>query len=165
MWADRIVCEAEDGWGFILRDRENEIGYQSITTPRTLAALDYALKQYGTMALADLIQPAIDYAETGCLIRPHVAEFWNKPPTAGRDGNIGIVTKFPAARKIYTDAAGATPGGWGNPAQFGPGRNLSPDRPVWCGGFLPRRDRPPDRCRHAGQWRADRRGRPGKLCP
>lgn len=106
MWADRIVREAEDGWGFILRDRENEIGYQSITTPRTLAALDYALKQYGTMALADLIQPAIDYAENGCLIRPHVAEFWNKPPTAGRDGNIGIVTKFAAARKIYTDAAG-----------------------------------------------------------
>src|ERR1700677_3451098 len=58
------------------------------------------------MTLAQLIQPAIDYAENGCLIRPHVAKFWNKPPTAGRDGNIGIVTKFPAAREIYTDAAG-----------------------------------------------------------
>jgi gamma-glutamyltranspeptidase/glutathione hydrolase len=58
------------------------------------------------MALADLIQPAIDYAENGCLIRPHVHEFWHKPPSAGRDGNIGIVTKFPAARKIYTDAGG-----------------------------------------------------------
>jgi gamma-glutamyltranspeptidase / glutathione hydrolase len=107
MWADRIVREAEDGWGFILRDRENEIGYQSITTPRTLAALDHALKRYGTMTLADLIRPAVEYAEHGCLIRPHVAEFWNKPPTAGRLGNIGVVTAFPAARKIYADAAGA----------------------------------------------------------
>ena len=106
MWADRIVQEAEDGWGFILRNRENEIGYQSITTPRTLAALDHALDRYGSMKLADLIQPAIEYAEKGCLIRPHVAEFWNRPPTAGRDGNIGIITKFPAARAIYTDAAG-----------------------------------------------------------
>jgi gamma-glutamyltranspeptidase/glutathione hydrolase len=106
MWADRIVQEAEDGWGFILRDRENEIGYQSITTPRTLAALDHALRRYGSMTLADLIQPAIDTAEQGCLVRPHVAEFWHRPPIAGRDGNIGVITKFPATRKIYTDATG-----------------------------------------------------------
>jgi gamma-glutamyltranspeptidase/glutathione hydrolase len=106
MWEDRIIREAEDGWGFILRDRANEIGYQSITTPRTLGALDHALARYGTMTLAQLIQPAIDYAENGCLIRPHVHEFWHKPPTAGRGANIGIVTKFPAARKIYTDPDG-----------------------------------------------------------
>jgi gamma-glutamyltranspeptidase / glutathione hydrolase len=106
MWSDRIVREAEDGWGFILRNRENEIGYQSITTPRTLAALDHALRRYGSMTLADVIQPAIEYAEQGCLVRPHVAEFWHRPPMAGRDGNIGVITKFPAARKIYTDAAG-----------------------------------------------------------
>src|SRR4051812_11412197 len=65
MWEDRIIREAEDGWGFILRNRENEIGYQSITTPRTLAALDHALTRYGTMSLAQLIQPAIEYAENG----------------------------------------------------------------------------------------------------
>src|SRR5690349_6160708 len=31
MWANRIEREAEDGWGFILQGRVNEIGYQSIT--------------------------------------------------------------------------------------------------------------------------------------
>jgi gamma-glutamyltranspeptidase / glutathione hydrolase len=107
MWADRIVGEADDGWGFFLRDRENEIGYQSITTPRTLAALDYALRRYGTMTLSDVIQPAIEYAEKGFLVRPHLAEYWHRPPAAGRAANIGIITKFPAVRKIYTDAAGA----------------------------------------------------------
>src|SRR3978361_1333569 len=61
MWQDRIVAEAEDGWGFILRGRENEIGYQSITTPRTLAALDHALRRYGTISLAHAMQPAIAY--------------------------------------------------------------------------------------------------------
>ncbi|MFL5280566.1 MAG: gamma-glutamyltransferase family protein, partial [Rhodopila sp.] len=101
MWANRIEREAEDGWGFILHGRVNEIGYQSITTPRTLAALDHALRRWGTISLAQALQPAIAYAEQGCLIRPHVAEFWHRPPTAGRDGNIGIVTKFPAARRIY----------------------------------------------------------------
>jgi gamma-glutamyltranspeptidase/glutathione hydrolase len=107
MWADRIVREADDGWGFILRDRENEIGYQSITTPRTLAALDHALRNYGTMTLSDVIQPAIEYAEKGFLVRPHLAEYWRRPPTAGRAANIGIITKFPAVRKIYTDADGS----------------------------------------------------------
>jgi gamma-glutamyltranspeptidase/glutathione hydrolase len=84
MWADRIVREADDGWGFILRDRENEIGYQSITTPRTLAALDHALRRYGTMTLSDVIQPAIEYAEIGFLVRP-------------TSPNTGIVHPSPAA--------------------------------------------------------------------
>jgi gamma-glutamyltranspeptidase/glutathione hydrolase len=106
MWEDHIVREAEDDWGFILRNRQNEIGYQSITTPRTLAALDHALRRYGSMPLAEVIQPAIEYADQGCLIRPHVAEFWHRPPMAGRDGNIGVITKFPATRKIYTDGTG-----------------------------------------------------------
>jgi len=30
MWADRIEGEARDGFGFFLRDRVNEVGYQSI---------------------------------------------------------------------------------------------------------------------------------------
>ncbi|HVZ09582.1 gamma-glutamyltransferase [Rhodopila sp.] len=106
MWADRIEREAEDGWGFILRGRENEFGYQAITTPRTLAALDHALRRWGTMSLAEAMRPAIGYAEQGCLVRPHVAEFWHRPPIAGRDGNIGIVTKLEAARKIYCGADG-----------------------------------------------------------
>src|SRR6185312_5190253 len=101
MWADRIIREADDGWGFILEGRVNEIGYQSITTPMTLRALDSALTRFGTKALAELLQPAIGYAEQGFLVRPHVAEFWHRPPAAGRPANIDIVTKFPATRKIY----------------------------------------------------------------
>lgn len=108
MWQDRIIQEAEDGWGFILRDRVNEIGYQSITTPRTLAALDAALQRWGSMTLRDLLPPAIAYAEHGFLVRPHVAEFWNKPPSAGRPANIDIITKFPATRQIYVKPDGAT---------------------------------------------------------
>ena len=35
------------------------------------------------------------------MIRPHMSEFWNLPPTAGRDANISMVNKIPATRKIY----------------------------------------------------------------
>lgn len=110
MWANRIEREATDGWGFILEGRVNEIGYKAITSPMTLRAFDTALRDWGTRSLGDLLGPAIDYAERGCLVRPHVVEFWNRPPISGRDGNIGIVTKFPATRKIYSRPDGAVLG-------------------------------------------------------
>ncbi|HVC63155.1 MAG TPA: gamma-glutamyltransferase family protein [Acetobacteraceae bacterium] len=106
MWQDLIVREADDGWGFILQGRVNEIGYQSIATPMTLRAFDAALSRFGTRGLGDLLQPAIAYCEEGFLVRPHVSEFWHHPPRAGRAGNIGIVTRFPATRKIYTKPDG-----------------------------------------------------------
>ncbi len=45
MWEDLIVKEAEVGFGFILKDFVNDIGYGAITTPMTLRALDEALKR------------------------------------------------------------------------------------------------------------------------
>ena len=36
MWADLIEHEAEDGFGFILKGRVNEMGYGSITSPMSL---------------------------------------------------------------------------------------------------------------------------------
>jgi gamma-glutamyltranspeptidase/glutathione hydrolase len=106
MWEHLIEREAEDGWGFILKGRVNEAGYGAITSPRTLAAFDAALERFGTMKLADLIAPAIEYCERGVLVRPHMSEFWNLPPNAGRDANIDIVTKLPATRKIYCNTEG-----------------------------------------------------------
>ncbi len=108
MWENRIIREADDGWGFILEGRVNEFGYQAITTPRTLAAFDTALARFGTRSLADLLPAAIDYARNGCLVRPHVAQWWNQPATNGRPANIDVVAKLPAARKIYTRPDGTT---------------------------------------------------------
>lgn len=101
MWQNLIIREADDGWGFILEGRVNEIGYQAITTPMTLRAFDHALRRFGTRSLAELIQPAIAWCEDGFLVRPHVSEFWHEPARAGRDANVGVVTRFPATRKIY----------------------------------------------------------------
>ena len=102
MWADLIEREAEDGWGFILKGRVNELGYGAISTPRTLAALDEALNRWGTRPLAELLQPAIAYCEDGFAVRPHVWQFWHEPAAAGRDPNIGLVTKNRHAAQIYT---------------------------------------------------------------
>jgi gamma-glutamyltranspeptidase/glutathione hydrolase len=101
MWQDIILGEADDGFGFILEGSVNEIGYQSITTPMTLRALDTALARFGTRSLAELIQPAIAYCEDGFQVRPHVNAFWNEVPAAGRIAHREFLTRNPGARKIY----------------------------------------------------------------
>ncbi len=101
MWADIVLGEAEDGFGFLLKGAVNEIGYQSIMTPQTIRALDTALSRHGTRRLADLLAPAIAYAEDGFAVRPHVSNFWNEVPGAGRVPHIEFVTRFPATRAIY----------------------------------------------------------------
>ncbi len=106
MWEDLLEGESEDGFGFILKGRVNEIGYGAITTPMTLRGLNEALTRYGTMSLKDLIQPAIAYCEEGFMVRPHVAAYWNQVPTEGRAPHSDFLTKLPATRKIYAKSDG-----------------------------------------------------------
>jgi gamma-glutamyltranspeptidase/glutathione hydrolase len=107
MWQDIILGEADDGFGFILEGAVNELGYQSITTPMTLRALETALARFGTRSLADLIQPAIAYAEEGFQVRPHVNAFWNEVPSAGRIAHREYLARNPGARQIYCKPDGS----------------------------------------------------------
>ena len=109
MWADIILGESDDGFGFLLEGAVNELGYQSITTPMTLKALASALDQFGTRALADLIQPAIHYCEQGFAVRPHVSGFWNEVPGGGRVPHSEYLTRNPGARAVYVKPDGTIP--------------------------------------------------------
>lgn len=106
MWEHLLVGEAEDGFGFILDGRVNEIGYGAITTPMTLKGLDEALRRFGTRKLGELLAPAIHYAENGFMVRPHVAAYWNQVPTEGRAPHSEFLTQYPATRKIYAKSNG-----------------------------------------------------------
>lgn len=107
MWADKIVAESEDGFGFILEGRVNEIGYQSITSPMSLGAYAKALDTYGTRSLADLMAPAIAYCEDGFQVRPHVSAFWNEVPNTGRLPHREFCTRIPATAQIYQKPDGS----------------------------------------------------------
>ncbi len=106
MWQHLIRGECEDGFGFLLEGAVNEIGYQSITTPMTLAALAEALARFGTRPLDTLLAPAIAYAREGFAVRPHMAAYWTEVPGAGRVPHGEFVTRLPATAKIYTRADG-----------------------------------------------------------
>jgi gamma-glutamyltranspeptidase/glutathione hydrolase len=51
-----------------LTDQDRRRGYKATTVPSTPAVLDYAIRNYGTRKLSQVIEPAIHYAIDGCSI-------------------------------------------------------------------------------------------------
>ena len=102
MWADCILGETRDGFGFILRDFVNECGYQAITTPGILRVFAEAAEAHGTWDWRDLVAPAIAEAKRGVTIRPHLFALWNRDER--RFGRMNYGEKLgvtPAGRAIY----------------------------------------------------------------
>ena len=108
MWADQIEAQSRDGFGFILKNRANEHGYASIMTPGSLKAYYEAIQEYGTMDWEDIVQPAIEHAEHGFVVRPHIDEFWSASHTMGRMAMVDKLRHHKTARDIYFDANGKT---------------------------------------------------------
>lgn len=107
MWTAKLVGESDDGFGFFLSDRANELGYGAIATPVTLRGLAMALERHGTMQLADLIQPAIRHARDGVMVRPHMAAYWGQVPTESRAPHQDFLSAIPATRRIYAKPDGS----------------------------------------------------------
>jgi gamma-glutamyltranspeptidase / glutathione hydrolase len=101
MWTERIEGEARDGFGFFLRDRVNEVGYQSIMVPGSLKGYYEAIEEHGTMDWRDVMQPAIEHARAGFIVRPHVYEFWTKPHDFGRVSTREKLAFTAPGRRIY----------------------------------------------------------------
>lgn len=51
-------------------------GIETVTVPGALAGWDALLKKYGTISLAQAVQPAIEYAENGFPVTPVIAGDW-----------------------------------------------------------------------------------------
>ena len=56
---DLIISETRDGFGFVLKDNVNDLGYKSVTTPGSLKAYHEAVIDFGTWDWSDIIKPAI----------------------------------------------------------------------------------------------------------
>ncbi|MBI3706397.1 MAG: gamma-glutamyltransferase family protein [Proteobacteria bacterium] len=105
MWADLMISESEDGFGFILKGNANCF-YGSIATPMTLRALGTALKRFGTMQIGALLGLAVPHCENGFVVRPHVSAYWNMLPTESKPPHSALLTNVPATRKIYVKPDG-----------------------------------------------------------
>ena len=69
-------------------------GTTSAGVPGSVAGLIYALENYGTMSLAEVIQPAIDLARNGWRLEKRDSIYF--------DGNIALFEKYPSSKKIFT---------------------------------------------------------------
>src|SRR5579871_6940506 len=54
--------------------RENQLGPKAVATPGSLLAWTQALRQYGTMSLNDVMQPAIRHATRGFTVTPYLSD-------------------------------------------------------------------------------------------
>ncbi|MEC9152877.1 MAG: gamma-glutamyltransferase [Pseudomonadota bacterium] len=106
MWEDQIAGESRDGFGFFLKERQNEVGYQSIMIPGSLKAYYEAVQEHGTMDWKKICAPAIEYAENGFVIRPHVYQFWTKKDDNGRLPTVEKMRCTKAGRSIYFEENG-----------------------------------------------------------
>ena len=101
MWADRIEAESRDGYGFVLRGQVNDIGYQSICLPASLAAYHTAQREHGKLPWKEVVAPAIGWAEKGWVVRPHVYKFWSDDTSPSLAGNSLRLKATPAAKALY----------------------------------------------------------------
>lgn len=106
MWADRIEGEARDGYGFVLKGGVNDVGYQAICLPASLAAYHAAHSEHGRLPWAEVVAPAIAWAEQGWSVRPHVYKFWSDESSPSLAPNPARLTATPAARALYCRADG-----------------------------------------------------------
>jgi len=84
MWADRLISETRDGFGFVLKDHVNDLGYQAVTTPGSLKAYAEAVAEFGSWEWRDVCTPAIEQARRGFVIRPTVHSWWTSGAILGR---------------------------------------------------------------------------------
>ena len=101
MWLDRLEGETRDGFGFLVRDNVNDLGYQSITTPGSLMAYSDAAREYGSWDWADICAPAIAQSRQGFAVRPHVYYWWTHGASLGRVEVAERLALSKTGREIY----------------------------------------------------------------
>jgi gamma-glutamyltranspeptidase / glutathione hydrolase len=101
MWSNIVEGEARDGYGFVLKGRVNDIGYQSICVPASLKAYQEAHQKYGVLPWADVVQPAIEWAKRGWLVRPHVHYFWSDEGQMGRAAVSERIAYTSSGKRLY----------------------------------------------------------------
>jgi gamma-glutamyltranspeptidase/glutathione hydrolase len=101
MWAHLIEGQARDGFGFVLKGRVNDIGYQSICVPGSLRAYEDAHRDYGRLPWRDILAPAIRWANEGFFVRPAVYAFWSDEGAMGRVSNAERLAYSAPGRQLY----------------------------------------------------------------
>jgi gamma-glutamyltranspeptidase/glutathione hydrolase len=101
-WESRFIREAADRYGYVLEGWVNDVGYESVGVPGTVAGLFEALARFGTISWEKAIEPAISFARDGFPVSGFMHGSWTTDygpdvvPTAQR------IQWTPASKAIFT---------------------------------------------------------------
>jgi gamma-glutamyltranspeptidase/glutathione hydrolase len=76
-----------------LDEEASVIGYKSVAVPGTVAGLELAVKTYGTMKLAEVMEPAIRLAENGFVVSDKLAQQLQEEKAG--------LERFPVSQRIF----------------------------------------------------------------
>jgi len=105
-WADIVVGETRDGFGFVVEGKVNDLGYQAIATPGSLKAYFEAQTTWGEKDWDEVVAPAVKWAAEGFVVRPHVAGWWVEGASMGRTDNVERLRYSSTGREIYFGSDG-----------------------------------------------------------
>jgi gamma-glutamyltranspeptidase / glutathione hydrolase len=88
------------GWPATV-DNANVVGQRAVAIPGTVDGLALALERFGTLSLAEVLEPAIATAERGFEVT------WHTTLTIAKD--IANLSRFPATAQVYLNDAGHPP--------------------------------------------------------
>jgi gamma-glutamyltranspeptidase/glutathione hydrolase len=108
MWVDALIRPNPDGWGYFLKGKVNDLGYQAVCTPGTVRGLSTMLARWGTITWAQALAPAAQIAEAGFMVDTHLASRWKtRSPYPEGCSLLDYVLGNAEARRIYLTADGA----------------------------------------------------------
>jgi len=101
-WESIFIRTAADRYGYVLEGFVNDVGYQSVCVPGTVAGLHEALTRFGSISWAEAIEPAIPLARDGFPVTGYVHGFWTMDYGPDVVPNAQRIQTTPAAKAIYT---------------------------------------------------------------
>ena len=101
-WERLFIREAADRYGFVLDGWVNDVGYQSVAVPGTVAGLYEALTRFGSISWEQAIAPAVPLARDGFPVTGFMHGYWTTDYGPDVVPNAQRIQATPEAKKIYT---------------------------------------------------------------
>lgn len=102
MWETEVIAPNPGGWGFFLKNKVNDDGYQSVCTPGMMRGMQAIHQRWCTKGWQELIAPAIELANGGWEVGTSLAVRWKDPPQYYEGSSLQQKLHVTAdARKIY----------------------------------------------------------------
>jgi gamma-glutamyltranspeptidase / glutathione hydrolase len=101
-WEHLFIREAANRYGYVLEGAVNDVGYQSVGVPGTVAGLDEALRRWGSISWEQAVRPAVRHARDGFEVTGNVHGYWVQDSGPDEVPNPRRIQSTEESKRIYT---------------------------------------------------------------